>query len=343
MSDDEAKKPDPSEAAASDSEDDGGEAAALPARTKKASAAGGSSSEAEAGAEGSAGADTGDAAAPRRDLPKWNRARVKRKAPAGEEQDAFQASVRKAGRGILQRPWAVIGLIVAAAGLGAGIYAWVQSGESDRAEATAVLATAVAFEARGQVYEDYDELVAERVRPLAAPVVKDQEQLRQSVDDALSNLEERNADAPANLVADLVRAARLARASDFPGAEKAYRGFLEQQPGHALVFMARDGLIISLEAQGRWDDALAEVEPMLGAEGDFFRDQALWHKGRLLEGAERTEDAVETYKQYIAEYPLDKESQARDQVRARLEALAPDALPPLPETPIPGGLGGFGP
>lgn len=340
MSDDESKDPEPSETKASDA---GGETAApAPAPAKKASKASKASKDGKT-KQASGESSAADDPSARRDLPKWNRARVKRKAPAGEEQDAFQASVRKAGRGFLQRPWAVIGLIVAVAGLGAGIYTWVQRGESGRAEATAILATAVAYEARGQVYEGYDEVVAERVRPLAMPLVKDEAQLRQTVDEALSNLEEHAPDSPANLVADLVRAARLARASDFAGAEKAYRGFLERQPEHALVFLARDGLIISLEAQGRWDDALAEVEPLLGAEGDYFRDQALWHKGRLLEGAERTEDAIEAYKQYMAEYPLDRPSQARDQVRARLEELAPDAVPPLPQTPaMPGGLGGLG-
>ncbi len=317
MSDDEVKDPEGRDAEA------GGETAAPSGSKAKASGK--------------------DDEAPRRDLPKWNRARVKRKAPAGEEQDAFQSSVRKAGRGILQRPVAVIGIIVAVAGVGAGVYAWQQHGESDRAVTTAVLTTAVAYEARGQVDPTITEELAKRSRPLPYPVAKDDAELRQKVDEALSNLEEQGADTPANIAADLVRAARLARASDFEGAEKAYRGFLQREPGHSLVFMARDGLVISLEAQERFDDALAEVEPMLGAEGDYFRDQALWHKARLLEGAGRTDEATEVYRLYATEYPLDKASLARMQVRARLEELDPDAVPPLPETPMfPGGLGGMG-
>ncbi|MCA9709892.1 MAG: tetratricopeptide repeat protein [Myxococcales bacterium] len=311
MSDDEAQDP---------SGDDGGETAV----------------------ERSASAKT-DADEPRRDLPKWNRARVKRKAPAGEQQDAFQASVRRAGRGFMQRPWAVIGVIVALAGAGAGVYAWLDHREAKRAEATAILATAVAYEARGQVEEDIAARYGERTRPLPVPVVAKEDERRALVDEALSNLEDEASGYPANIVADLVRAARLARALDYEGAEKAYRGFLQGQSGHPLEFLARDGLIITLEAQGRWDDALAEVEPLMGAEGDFFRDQALWHKGRLLEGAGRTDEATEAYKQYVAEYPLDKASLAREQVRARLEVLDPSAVPPLPETPaFPGGLGGLG-
>lgn len=283
----------------------------------------------------------GDAEGERRDLPKWNRARVKRKAPVGEEQDAFQVSVRKAGRGLLQRPLVVLGLMVALSAVGAGIYAWSEASEGQRAESTRTLAVAVAYEARGQVLPDLAAQTAERVRPLPVPVAEDETKLHEKVDAALADLEAQAPDSPANVAADLVRAARLAKASDFAGAEKAFRGFLERQPGHALVYLARDGLVVSLEAQGRFDDALGEVEPMLGEAGDFFRDQALWHKGRLLEGAGRGPEALEVYKQYMAEYPLEKESLAREQVRARLEELDPTSVPPLPE-PTMGGLGGLG-
>lgn len=275
----------------------------------------------------------------RRDLPKWNRARVKRKAPAGEEQDAFQVSVRKAGRGLLQRPWAVLGLMVALSGVGAGIYAWRQSSESERAESTEILANAAAHEARGQVAP---ELLAQLGdRPSWIPAAEDEAKLHQRVDEALADLEARAPDSPANVAADLVRAARLARASDFVGAEKAYRGFIERQPGHPLVYLARDGLVISLEAQGRIDEALSELEPLLGETGDFFRDRALWHKGRMLEASGQGDAALEIYRLYTTEYPLDQPSLSQIQVRARLQELDPEAVPPLPGAGLPG-LGGLG-
>jgi predicted negative regulator of RcsB-dependent stress response len=300
-------------------------------------------SDAGKASDAAANKGAGEGEAERRDLPKWNRARVKRKAPAGEEQDAFQVSVRKAGRGLLQRPLVVIGLIVALSGVGAGIYAWRQASEGQRAVSTRILADAVAYEARGQVFPDLAAQTAERVRPLPVPVAEDETKLHEKVDAALAELEAQAPDSPANVAADLVRAARLAKASDFAGAEKAFRGFIERQPGHSLVYLARDGLVVSLEAQGRHDEALAAVEPLLGEAGDFFRDQALWHKGRLLEGSGQGAAALEIYKQYMDEYPLDKESLAREQVRARLEELDPTSLPALPE-PVPGlgGLGGFG-
>lgn len=370
MSDDEAKEPEgtdnrdeaAAETAAAEASASEGSTAAKPSRRKRRSKpAAGNSAESEsksaasgettaaaavAAAKGDGGSTSADGADPgdaeRRDLPKWNRARVKRKAPKGEEQDAFQTTVRKAGRSILQRPLAVIGIIVAIAAVGAGFYAWQQSGESTTAQATKTLATAVAYEARGEVAEDLETIVADRVRPLPFPVVKSEVELRSKVDQALTDLEEQAAGSDVNTVADLVRAARLARASDFEGAEKAYRGFIKTQPGHRLVFMAREGLVITLEAQERWDDALAEIETFIGEQGDFFRDQALWHKGRILEAAGRGEEALDVYKQYMDEYPLDGPSLAADSVRSRLEELDPGSVPAAPATPGMGGLGGLG-
>ncbi|MEM7159234.1 MAG: tetratricopeptide repeat protein [Myxococcota bacterium] len=363
MSDEQAKDPESAE---------GGEAAADAANEDKAAKAKGSASasskprtsrrkrrssasnsggsdDAKAKSESTALAktsdDDSDDGPERRDLPKWNRARVKRKAPKGEEQDAFQASVRKAGQGILQRPAAVIGLIVVVAGVSAGVYAWMQGQKSTRASATAILSKAVTFEARGQADEQYDEVMGKRTRPLPGPVAQTEDDLRTIVDGALADLEEKAGDTDANEVADLVRAARLMRALEFESAEKAYRGFLQRQPGHRLVFLAREGLAVSLENQERWDDALAELEPMLGGvKEDFYRDQALWHKGRILESAERGDEALAVYQQYAEEFPLDKPSLASDEVRARLEELDPSSVPPLPENPLGGlqGLGGLG-
>lgn len=345
MSDERTKDPEPAEGeAAPPASEPAKGSVALAKKGEPAKGPEAASAKAEVGKTPEPDATKGEAEGERRDLPKWNRARVKRKAPAGEEQDAFQVSVRKAGRGLLQRPWVVIGLMVALSGVGAGIYAWRQASEAERAESTNTLAVAVAYEARGQVFPDLAAQTAERVRPLPVPVAEDETKLHEKVDAALADLEKQAPDSPANVAADLVRAARLAKASDFAGAEKAFRGFIERQPGHSLVWLAREGLVVSLEAQGRYDEALEAVEPLVGELGDFFRDQALWHKGRLLEGSGQASAAIEIYKQYMAEYPLDKESLAREQVRARLEELDPASVPALPEPDVPGlgGLGGFG-
>jgi len=87
--------------------------------------------------------------------------------------------------------------------------------------------------------------------------------------------------------------------------------------------------VLAIEAQGRHDDALTELEPLLaGDERGFFRDQALWHKGRLLEGKGDNDGALAVYREYVEAFPLAEASFARDKVVARLTELDSEFVPP---------------
>jgi tetratricopeptide (TPR) repeat protein len=144
---------------------------------------------------------------------------------------------------------------------------------------------------------------------------------------ALDDLEAGSPSSSAAEAGVLVRAAGLLRAGDAAGAEKAYRDFLDRsEAGHPLRFAAREGLAFAREAQGDLDGAIAELDTLAGAKGVFYRDQALWQKGRMLEAQGKTEAALEVYRQYLAEYPLQQPSIAQNEVRKRLEELDPQAL-----------------
>ncbi len=269
----------------------------------------------------------------RMDLPKWNRARVKRKQPGAEAEDAFQGAVRRAGRTTVQRaPLVLAGIAVVAAAIAGGV--WLRrSMREDQAEATRRLADAVAYQARGEVVPT--EILAEveqKKRRLPFPAAPDEATLESKVEQELAALAEAAPDSEANLLADLVRAADLMKAQKFAEAVPVYRRFLDRAPAdHALRVLAREGLVFALEAQGDLDGAVAEADALAGKPGDFYRDQALFHKGRLLERQDRKDEALEVYKQYIEEYPLEKTSIARDQVRERVQALDPTLVLPAPD------------
>src|SRR5690606_34903926 len=111
----------------------------------------------------------------RMDLPKWNRARVKRKQPGAEAEDAFQGAVRRAGRTTVQRaPLVLAGIAVVAAAIAGGV--WLRrSRREDQAEATRRLADAVAYQARGEVVPT--EILAEveqKKRRLPFPAAPDE-------------------------------------------------------------------------------------------------------------------------------------------------------------------------
>ena len=284
---------------------------------------------ARSGREADTGTDTAtDEDGPERmDLPKWNRARVKRKAPKGTEQDAFQGAVRQAGKKAVRSAPLVGGVVVAIAGLIAGGIWWTGHRAESRAEATRVLSEAVAYRSRGQV-ADVELAMKDRKRPIARPIANDEDALAGRVAETLDKLQGQAPGSAAASMAHLVTGSKKIEAREFGEAEAAFGKFLEHHGArHELAYLAREGILAAREGQGDVEGALAQAEEMLGREGDFYRDQALWHKGRLLEKLGRTDEALEVYRQYGQEYPLEKSSMAWQQVRRRLAELDPSALP----------------
>jgi tetratricopeptide (TPR) repeat protein len=288
--------------------------------------------------EATASAAEGESTAlDRRDLPKWNRTRVKRKAPAGEEQDAFQVGVRQAGRGAVRRaPILLLAAVAVAGGIGGFIW-WRGQAAAQAADATQMLATAAAYQARAKVEPNLDTVLGERARPPAQLLVKDEGELRQTIDAALADLESTAPKSDAAKLAQLVRAASAMRDGRFADGEAAFREFLASEPGHELAFLAQEGVLLAREAQGDIDGAIAEAETLVAADpATFYRDQALWHKGRMLEAQGKKDEALAVYRQYAEEYPLQDPSIARADVIGRLRELDPSAVPAGVEPEGPG-------
>ncbi|MGH1341152.1 MAG: tetratricopeptide repeat protein [Nannocystales bacterium] len=275
----------------------------------------------------------------RMDLPKWNRARVKRKQVKGEEQDGFQAGVRKAGKTALTQAPVVIGAIVVVAGIIAGIVWYRGKVAEDAATATRVLASATAASSRARI--DATGEFDDRKLPPPNPVFADEGARAKAIDDTLAELSSKMSDTDAAIAGTLVEAARHMQGGKFSDAKASYESFLQAQADHPLAFLAHEGLALSMEAAGDVDAALAQLDTMAPEAGVFYRDQALFHKARMLEGQGKADEALTTYKAYVEEYPLDQDSLARDAVVARLEELAPDLVPDEAKKNA-AGLGGLG-
>ncbi len=281
--------------------------------------------------EPKADADAGTAASERMDLPKWNRSRVKRVQPetAAEGPDAFQQGVREAGRTAVRRgPLVAMGIAAIAAAIGGGIW-WTRHRAEQAAEGTRLLAQPAAWRSRGRIV-DVDRIMKDRKRPPPIPIARDQAELDRNVDTAMGALVAGDNDKAATLGL-LVRGGTEMERGDFAAAQATYGEFLTKAgSSHELAFLAQEGVAAAREAQGDVDGAIAEFDKLLGDVGDFFRDEALWNKARLLEKAGRNDEALEIYKQYATEYPLDKASLAQAQVRERLGELDPSLVPAEP-------------
>ncbi len=294
---------------------------------------------ASGGTAGESGGESGSGDAERMDLPKWNRARVKRKQVKGEERDSFQVGVRKAGRAALTQAPVVIGAIVLVAGIIAGVVWYRGNLAENAATATRVLASATAASSRARIDAtgEYDN----RKLPPPNPIFADEGARAKSVDDALAELTAQMSDTDAATAGKLVEAARSMQSGKFAEAKAGYESFLQSDADHPLAFLAHEGLALALEATGDIDAAVAQLDTMAPEAGAFYRDQALFHKARMLEGQGKTDEALTTYKAYAQEYPLEKGSLARDAVVARLEELAPDLVPDEAK-PSAAGMDGMG-
>lgn len=271
------------------------------------------------------------------ELPTWDHSRSKRRVgPTEPQEDAFVTGVKEVGRSAKRRTPLVIGAVVVVLALIVTAVVIFNSKQQSSAKATRLLAEAARYESEGEIGDPALLLGASKGKPVA-PIVKDEAERAAAVAKTLQALE---VEAPASDAAEvglLVRAAGLLRGGDAAGAEAAYREFLASAgAGHPLLFSAREGLAFAREAQGDIEGAMAELETLAGQKGVFYRDMALWHKGRLLERQDKTEAALEVYRQYIAEYPLQQPSLAQTDVRKRLEELDPQALAgqPTPESPL---------
>jgi tetratricopeptide (TPR) repeat protein len=283
-----------------------------------------------AGGDTQADPDKGE----RMELPSWNRSRSKRKANVKkeEQEDAFQRGVKKAGTQALSQPRnIIIGLVVLVGAIGLGV--WLQgSNKAASAQATRELAAAVAAEHRGRVLENLAQLDPEQVEDPPDPLFESKESRDQAVLSALEDLESEGGDAV--ILAKLVRGARALRSGDYETATSEYNGFLAEAPAdHPLHFLGVEGRGLALEGSGDLEGALAEFEKLAPNAGDFYRDQALYSRGRVLEGLGRPDEAVELYKQFFQEFPPDEAGMSAEKVRARLQELAPDALTDLAEAP----------
>lgn len=292
------------------------------------------------------GESDGDAPAPggdeapgtRAELPTWNRSRRKRKAnvKAEQEDDAFKRGVRKAGRQVIDTPRLVIGAIsIGVLAIGGGV-ALTNYKAKSAAEATRTLQTATLAIARGQIMSPEElERVDKEMRLDRLPLFTTQEELDAAIAEAIEGARGVESDIVAQDVR-LIAASQAVKKGEWDAALGEYEAFLsEAGKRHPLRFMGLEGKGIVLEAQGDLEGALAAFQAIAPDPTDHYRDMALYHQGRVLEGLDRKDEAIALYQEYLTEFT--KEMASTPLVRERLEALDPTLAASLAAPPAGGG------
>jgi predicted negative regulator of RcsB-dependent stress response len=98
-----------------------------------------------------------------------------------------------------------------------------------------------------------------------------------------------------------------------------YEKFLGDSKNSPLAAVAREGLGLCREQQGKLDDALAEYQKLEPKTGDFYRDRALWNEARVLTKKGDKKAATAKLKELIEKVPTSPlKDEAQNQV-AQLE------------------------
>jgi predicted negative regulator of RcsB-dependent stress response len=120
--------------------------------------------------------------------------------------------------------------------------------------------------------------------------------------------------------AQLVRAGALFDLGRFADAEAAYRSFLDHvSKSDKLAVVAREGLGLSMEAQGKLDAALSAYQEIEKAGGDTYRDRAQFDQARVIAKKGDKKKAFDMYKQILEKSPT---TPLREEIQAKQAQLA---------------------
>lgn len=120
--------------------------------------------------------------------------------------------------------------------------------------------------------------------------------------------------------AQLVRAGALFDLGRYTDAEAAYRGFLDQvSKNDKLALVAREGIGLSMEAQGKLDAALGSYQEMEKTGGDAYRDRAQFAQARVIAKKGDKKKAFDMYKQILDKSPT---TPLREEIQAKQAQLA---------------------
>jgi predicted negative regulator of RcsB-dependent stress response len=136
----------------------------------------------------------------------------------------------------------------------------------------------------------------------------------------LDELEAKHKSSAAAREAKLFRAGINYDSGRIDEAAVGYEQFLADAKSSPLQSVAREGLGLCREQQGKLDEALAEYQKLEPKTGDFYRDRALWDEARVLTKKGDKKAAAAKLKELIEKVPASPlKDEAQNQV-AQLEA-----------------------
>ena len=237
----------------------------------------------------------------------------KQKKPAQDEFVDFWSKLFKKVEPYMRAILITIGSAVAVWFLVYGISGWMEH----KAQA--------AGEQFGKAVKIYDaDLLADDATPPKSedetPRFKTQKERADATFAALDDLDKKWSGSDVARDALVFRAGILFDLGRFDEAAAQYRKFLDALKGKdvPLSSLAKEGLGLCLEAQGKLDEALTAYQQLEPASGDFYRDRALYAQARIWQRKGDKEKAKGIYQQILTKTP---QTLLKDEIQTRLAML----------------------
>ncbi len=139
---------------------------------------------------------------------------------------------------------------------------------------------------------------------------------------------------PSATVSSFLLANSLMETENYQEAIKTYNSIIQEQPqNHVLVGLVQQRLGLAQLLVGDRSAAISAFEAVLANPHALNKDQVVFELAKLAESEEKTEEAVDYYKQLIQEFPL---SPFSNEASLRIKVLAPEESQEA-ETPETGG------
>jgi tetratricopeptide (TPR) repeat protein len=184
-----------------------------------------------------------------------------------------------------------------------------------------------ATEAFGRAVKIYEaELITDDKAPPASddenpvPRFKTDKERAQATLAQLDELDKKYGRAATAREAELFRAGVLFDQGRFDDARAAYGKIVDEKLATPLGLLAREGLGLVDEQQGKLDEALTEYQKLEPKTGDFYRDRALWDEARVLQKKGDKKGAALKLKELTERMPQSPLKDEAQNLQASLEA-----------------------
>ena len=234
-----------------------------------------------------------------------------------EDEDPFVAGSTRTLQWLSEHPNVIVGFIIAAAVVGAGVYGGMSYMRSQAVAASSGVSGAlVAYQTPVQGSKEMEAFTQQDRGAMPKTTFESEEKRWTAVFERAKKTLDKHPDSEAAQSARITRAAAAIRLEKYDEAITLYQAYLDKG-GTEKLPTVHYGRAVALAAKEKYDEAIAALDALMKAD-DNYETFARYHKGLFLEEAGKTEKAKSMYDKVLDNNPETPYKTAIERRRALL-------------------------